>query len=270
MAKYDFHSQDAGLPSIVNARELGGYVLPDGRRVRKGLLLRGGSLFAASWEDLQKLRYDYELAVDFDFRTEAEVQLAPDRMSSGARYIWLPAIDPQTETIDTKSLPKEAFTDLKNWLLNNSCSPKVQLVASHLYTDMVTNEYTQLQYAAFLETIVQTPKGAIYWHCSQGKDRTGLGAAFLLCALGADRKLILEDYAISMEFYRAEVEEMYARVATEEERQVILTFIGVNQRYFEDALDLIDEQYGSLENYLRGPLCLTDEDFAILRKRYLE
>lgn len=270
MSSYDFHSQKIGLDSILNARELGGYVMPDGRKVRKGVLLRGGSLFNASWEDLLRLRDDFELAVDFDFRTESEVRQAPDRMPSGARYIWLPAIDPRTEKVENMSLPKEAFTDLSGWLVKNASNSLVQDVASRLYTDMVVNEYTQLQYAAFLETIVRTPKGGIFWHCSQGKDRTGLGAAFLLGALGADRKLILEDYAISMEFYKDEVEALCGMVSTPEERAVILTFIGVNQKYFEDALDLIDLRYGSLEGYLRGPLCMNDEDFEVLRARYLE
>lgn len=267
---YDFHSQSAGLPSIYNARELGGYAMPDGRRVRKGLLLRGGSLYTADMRDITRLREEYLLAVDFDFRTETEIFLAPDRMPSGARYIWLPAIDPETETKEEMSLPKEAFEDLPAWLVQNAKNPLVQHVASHLYLDMVMNEYTQLQYAAFFQTIVQTPKGAIYWHCSQGKDRTGLASAFLLCALGADRELILKDYAISMEFYREQVEALYAKVDTDAERQVILTFVGVNQRYFEDALDAIDRRYGSLMAYLKGPLCVTDEDIRVLRERYLE
>lgn len=267
---YNFLSQSADLPSIYNARELSGYVMPDGRRIRKGLLLRGGSLYTATRRDLARLREDFNLAVDFDFRTETEVYLAPDRMPSGARYIWLPAIDPDTETKADMSLPKEAFENLPEWLVENAKNPLVQRIASHLYTDMVLNEYTQLQYAAFFQTIVQTPKGAIYWHCSQGKDRTGLAAAFLLCALGADRELILKDYAISMEFYKDQVEALYPRVQTDAERQVILTFIGVNQRYFEDGLDAIERRYGSLMAYLKGPLCVTDDDIRVLRERYLE
>lgn len=267
---YNFQSQSIGLKSVINARELGGYLLPDGKRIRWGCLIRGGSFAALTPEDRAVMRDKFHLAVNFDFRTEAEVSYQPDRPVQGAKHIWLPALDPELSTKMDRSFPEEAYRDLGNYLVKVAATPKAQDLARNLYMDMVTNEYTQLQYAAFLQTIVQTPAGAVYWHCSQGKDRTGLGAAFILCALGADRKLILEDYNISNEFYMEEVEALYRKVSTQEERDVILTFIGVNEKYFNLALDWIDSTYGSLMNYLKGPLCLSDDDIRILRERYTE
>ena len=52
--------------------------------------------------------------------------------------------------------------------------------------------------------------------------------------------------------------------------QAILTFVGVNSKYFSGALDLLEKECGSMDAFLRGPLCLSDEDLAILRDRYLE
>lgn len=268
--EYSFATQEAGLPSIANARELGGYVLPDGRRVRGGLLLRGGALAGASDEDIALFRDKYRLVHNFDFRTEMELKTAPDREIEGADHIWLPAIDERTEALAGRSLPDEAYRNLPVWLVENSHNALVQDVAHHLYLDMVFNEYTQLQYAAFLQTLVSTTDGAVYWHCSQGKDRTGLASTFLLSALGADRELIMQDYLISYEFYKDLVESLYKKVSTEEERKVILTFIGVNAEYYGEMLDLVDKRYGSLMAYLKGPLCLTDGDIGTLRSRYLE
>lgn len=267
---YSFETQKIGLESVVNARELGGYVLPDGRRIVRKRLLRGGSFAALTPEDRAILRDTYHISVNFDFRTETEVTWAPDRPVQGCKHVWLPAIDPSTETLEEMSLPPEAFKNLEEWLVEHSHEPLTQKIARNLYTDMVMNEYTQLQYAAFMQTIINTPTGAVYWHCSQGKDRTGLGAAFILCALGADRELILQDYRISQEVYRNDVERLFKRVSTDEERAVLLTFFGVNEEYFKATLELIDKKFGSLENYLKGPLCMTDEDFETLRTRYLE
>jgi len=271
---YSFATQAIPVSSVLNAREFGGYVLPDGRRIRKGLLLRGASIAKLSDEDALILTRDYHLAVDFDFRTENECRRSPDIVPEGVKYMWLPAIDPQTEKMAGLSLPAEAYADMSHWLAQNSDNYMVQDIARRMYTDMVINEYTQLQYAAFLETIVNTPEGSVYWHCSQGKDRTGIGAAVLLCALGADRELILKDYIISNEIYQTEVDVacglMRARGVCEAAMPVIQTFIGVNPDYFIAALDLIDRQFGSLERYVRGPLCMTDEDISILRERYTE
>lgn len=267
---YSFQTQNIGLTSVINARELGGYLLPDGRKVRWGCLLRGGSFAALTPQDRAILRDKYHLAVNFDFRTETEVTFAPDRPVQGAKHIWLPAIDPATETVQDSTFPADAYRDLGNFLVKHAADPLAQRLARNLYIDMVTNEYTQLQYAAFMQSIVGTTGGAVYWHCSQGKDRTGLGAAFILCALGADRDLILQDYRISNEVYKEEVETYCSKVSTDAEKAVILTFIGVNEQYFCDALDLIDRRYGSLEGYLKGPLCMSDEDIRILRERYTE
>ena len=40
------------------------------------------------------------------------------------------------------------------------------------------------QYARFIDVILSgSEKGAVLWHCGTGKDRTGLGTAFLLLSL---------------------------------------------------------------------------------------
>lgn len=269
--EYTFAAQSIGLTSIANARQLGGYILPDGRSVKKNLLLRGGLLHKASDEDIKALSERFHIVHNFDFRTKMETTLAPDRVVEGSDHIWLPAIDEETEALAPDALPQEAYKNLPPWLVANAHNQMVQRVAHHLYMDMVFNEYTQLQYAAFLQTIVNSPDvDAVYWHCSQGKDRTGLASTFLLAALGADRKLIMQDYLISLEFYRDDVDHYYSLLKTEEEKKVLLTFVGVNAEYYEETLDLIDKRYGSLEGYLKGPLCLTDDDCTVLRQKYLE
>ena len=126
----------------------------------------------------------------------------------------------------------------------------------------------------FLQKIVAAKEGAIYWHCSQGKDRTGLGAAFILAALGADRETILADYLVSAEAYTEDLKRMKEYIISlggkEAELDVVQTFISVNVGHFIEGLDLIDRKYGGMESYLRHFLLLSDEDREVLRDRYLE
>ena len=70
----DFASQSIGLSTVFNARDLGGYVLPGGRSVKKGLLLRGGDLARISDEEVAVLKERYNLSKVFDFRTSMEVK----------------------------------------------------------------------------------------------------------------------------------------------------------------------------------------------------
>lgn len=269
-ANYNFKTQSIGLETVINARELGGYRMTDGRTVRHGLLIRGGSLAFTSKNELERLSGEFHIARVFDFRTSMEVKRAPDQEIAGATHIWLPAFDEEKMSMAKLALPEKAYANLGPWLVEHASETSVQEVAREMYTFMVTNEFTQVQYAGFFQNILNVSTGAIYWHCSQGKDRTGLGAALMLGALGADRELIMTDFNISNEVYQNEVDAACAMVGTEIEREVIKTFIGVNTHYFAAALDIIERDYGSLLNYLKGPICLSDEDLAGLRDRFLE
>lgn len=263
-----------GLQNVVNARELGGYVMPDGRRIRNGMLLRGGSLTKASDEDMAKLRDIYNVTRLFDFRTEGEVKRSPDKVPDGAQYLWLPTIDQETEKVGENCLPEEAYIHIDEYVVSHATDSVVKRIAKRLYWDMVSNEYTQLQYSAFLQILVSMPSGAAYWHCSQGKDRTGLGAAFLLCALGADRDLIIEDFDISNVYYRRDVEALRSKIlengGTEDDFEAVDSFVGASKKNFIDTLVSIDRIYGGLKSYVRNILMLSESDEQILRDKFLE
>ena len=53
--------QSIGLTGVRNARELGGYAAADGRRVRRGTLLRTAHLAAATEEDIRRLAEEFRL-----------------------------------------------------------------------------------------------------------------------------------------------------------------------------------------------------------------
>lgn len=258
---------------IVNARDLGG--LPaGGKRVRSGLLLRTAHLHDATDDDIRQLTERYRLRRIFDFRTMSEASLQPDREVAGAEHIFLPTLDIEAERQSGEAVPAETWIDLSSNIVRLSFMPFFQERARELYPSLVTSEFSQIQYAAFLDMILETTDGGVLWHCSQGKDRTGIGAALLLSALGAGRETIIADFDRSNDAYRPLVErlcrEAVAQGATEKELDVIRAFMGVSTRNFIRTLDLIDAQWGSMEAYLTGPLGLDAGDLAVLRDRYLE
>ena len=261
------------MEGILNFRDLGGLSTADGHVVRGGRLFRGASLHKAAGDDLRRFRQEFDIRIDFDFRTQKEVTYAPDPRIEGVDYLWLPTIDETSGEAGDDVFTKYGFRSAEDLVLRGASHADVQQAARTMYTSMIDNEYSQLQYAVFLQRIVAMDEGAVYWHCSQGKDRTGLGAAFILGALGAERSVILQDYNISAQSYRGDVARMSGMVAAagggEAELDVVQTFIGVNERYFIDGLDLIDSKYGGMEKYIRDTLMLGDDDRQILRERYL-
>lgn len=269
---HNFSTQTIGLEGVINARELGGYVLPGGT-IKKGKLLRGGNLYHATPSDLEKLEKEFDTRWICDFRMVSETMARPNQAINGATDIKLPAMDPEMSKGFDDFFIKGHYRNIKEVVIRAYSHPEVKEAARMMYSGMVVSPYTHEQYARFMRICVES-EGAVYWHCTQGKDRTGLGAAFLLAALGADRDLIMRDYSISQEFYEEEVAEISAQIlaegATEEDLVVVKTFIGVNEDYFEQSLDLIDQNYGSMQDFLHNQLKLSDQDIATLRKKYLE
>ncbi len=125
-----------------------------------------------------------------------------------------------------------------------------------------------------MRLIIEAPAdGGILWHCFQGKDRTGWGAAYLLFALGVDREAIIEDFDLSNTAYRELVTrlnlEIESRGGGEAEKEVVQAFMGVSTVNFVRTLDLIDREFGGMRNYLQEQLFLASDDIQLLRKRFL-
>lgn len=244
-----------------------------GKHVRAGLLLRTAHLHDASDADISRLQQEYRLRHILDFRSIGEAEFLPDREVPGAQHHVLPTIDLSAERVTEQPIPQEAFLDLENHIVNYSFYPEVQAMAADMYPSLIRSEYSQLQYATFLRLIIETPDGGVLWHCFQGKDRTGWGAAFVLSALGVPREQIIEDFDRSNDAYRELVErlnsEIIARGGGEAEMDVVQAFMGVSTKNFRRTLELIDHEFGGMSHYLSEQLMVSEQDIRLLRQRYL-
>lgn len=259
---------------IDNARDLGGIQGAGGRLIRPHRLLRTAHLHDASDADLKRLREEYNLCRIFDFRSLGEFNAVPDREIEGVQHHLLPTIDMRAEQDTGKPIPDEAFLELDRHIVNYSFYPEVQVMAANMYPSLIRSEFSQLQYAAFLRLIIEAPEdGGILWHCAQGKDRTGWGAAFLMFALGVEPETVIADFDLSNEAYRPIVNKLNADVLArgggEKEMAVIQAFMGVSTANFISTLQLIDREFGGMTAYLHDILCLTHDDIQLLRKRFL-
>ena len=265
---------DVLFDNIVNARDLGGLLGAGGRQLRPHRLLRTAHLHDASEADITRLREEFNLARVFDFRSIGEAEALPDRDVPGATHHLLPTIDLSAERLTEQPIPQEAFLDLETHIVNYSFYPEVQAMAADMYPSLIRSEYSQLQYATFLRLIIESPDDSgMLWHCFQGKDRTGWGAAFLLAALGVSREDIIADFDLSNLAYRNLVARLNADIEAqgggEKEKDVVQAFMGVSTNNFRRTLDLIDTEYGGMHLYLLNQLLLTRDDIQLLRKRYL-
>lgn len=246
--RYMFIEFDA----ITNVRDLGGISAAGGKKVRTGLLLRGAGLCDASARDIARLR-ELGVAHVVDFRDPVELEVYPDPELAFAAYHSLPALPglPSRRAPTPESAPEPDFDG--NF--------------KRIYVQLATGEEAAGAYRGFFDVLLEG-KGA-YWHCTQGKDRTGVAAILLLTALGAPLEEIMEDYYLSNTGLRPLYEAPYeGGNAWSDETRAKLYFVWPEyvSRFFEETERLC----GGVDGYLRSRLGLTDAELERLRELYTE
>ena len=271
------HSQRAiAFDGIENARDMGLLVMHDGQTVRTGMLLRSGNLSKATDGDVAVLKGTYRLTDVFDFRFEAEANAAPDRIIDGVSYTHLSTLPNafiQGFSSSRADTTKMDTRDMAAVLMKYASDPKAQAMARQLYPAIVTDTMAQHYYGEFLRGVLRA-EGGVLWHCSQGKDRAGWASAFLLAALGSSRETVVEDFDLSNQSYAPAIEAMLSMSPklgglSSEAETFIRAMVGVSRENFETTLDLIDQRYGSLSQYIENQLGFSKDEQQQLRKKYL-
>ncbi len=259
-------SQQLTTTSIINARELGGYHTVDGRTIRRGLLLRTAKLSAATEEDLAILKNDYNLGYVIDMRVVEEAGSDKDPVIEGVEQINLPV---GITAFITKSY---AATDPEERLAILKLAYEDGEMGEYFYANALKQDSVREQYKLFFDVLLKS-KGekAVLWHCSHGKDRTGIGAALLLYVLGVDEETIMKDFLLTNEFYEgaedAAREQYMAAFPDEPDLANALAALsgGVKEQYLRHAIDYMKEESGSVEAFIREKIGVSDEDAEQLR-----
>ena len=107
------------------------------------------------------------------------------------------------------------------------------------------------------------------FHCHAGKDRTGVVAAVLLLALGVDRESILDDYELTGRYrLRSQQDPSYDRlIASGLAPEAAAAVLTTPRWAMQDALEVIDADYGGIDAWLVEAAGMTTEVVSALRDR---
>ena len=265
--KTEMEAVELGLTGVANARRVAGYPAAGGRKVRGERLLRTGALGGASAEDLQRLiRYQVKYVVDF--RTSFEKAGAPDLEIPGAVHLDIPILEESGDSA-AGAAAAGGMADPAKAILQYALSGKLE----NLYLDMAMSAFSQQGFKRFFDLLLDCREGAVLWHCTGGKDRTGLAGYLLLYTLGVPEADCMEDFLLSNRFLQDSIEAMDRMAVkegcTEAERAAVRSLAGVNRDYLQKALDGIRARYGSLDRYLEERIGLDAEKVRALRDGYL-
>lgn len=243
-----------------NFRDLGGYAGAGGKRVRWGAIYRSGALPLLTDADYRLLG-GLGIGTIIDLRSLEERAIAPTLLDdrTGALFV----------SNDYSIRPMLARMGARD--------------GNPLYAG--TEKTLAPHYRALFRRLL-AGDGALLFHCSAGQDRTGIGAALVLSALGVDRSVIVADYHLStalrqpqneMPVIRAEdwpdnpMAQLYARGQAQPggmKAEALYEPSGAS--HIVRFLDYIDRTYGSVDAYLARELGIGPREIARLRAMYLE
>ncbi|MCR5543445.1 MAG: tyrosine-protein phosphatase [Eubacterium sp.] len=263
------------LPGVQNSRELGG--IPAGNsEVKKGVLIRTGMLHGASPEAVKTISETYHVQRIVDFRMKFESTESRDPDIPGAININLPVveIDDYIEKAGDIVMEKKDMLNLNDRETMTKIAFESGLIGPDMYLMFLLNDRGRKAYKEFFDILIEADpdKGAILWHCTDGKDRAGLASALLLAALGAEKEVIYEDFLLTNVFNAKKVEaikEKYADLPQDKLDAMIFVGGGVIESYLTNVFDTMDKNFSGMSGYLSEGLGLKNEDVRILRDKYL-
>ena len=233
------------LDGASNFRDFGGYAAEDGRIVKWRRLFRSDRLSELTAADYEGLAA-HGIRVVYDLRRESETEAAPT--------VWPGVAAPEL-------FPTPIFTDVAlgstfDRVASNEAARNDPEVARGImrktYARMVTDPGPLAAFERIFTRLASEGGAPAVFHCTAGKDRTGVTCALILGALGVSREDIVEDFMLTARYYAAErslinrISQVVAGMEPEAwSREAMMQIVGVHPSYIETALNLIEEDGGA-------------------------
>jgi protein-tyrosine phosphatase len=223
-------SADAGrvipLQGAWNVRDLGGIEGAHGA-VPQDHFIRAANLAHLTPEDRDTL-YSHHVMLDIDLRTPGEEHASPDALAADPHIRYLPV-----------SLLGE----------KPAAMSKMPSSLQEIYLDALDNH--QAAFKQIFEAIAGVSgQGAVLYHCTVGKDRTGMVSALLLELAGVSREKIVHNYAVSA-YYLKPMTDSTGMSAAMAKNPALAAIMGSPPEAITVFLDKLDGHYGGAAAYLQ-------------------
>lgn len=213
------------LDRAVNVRDLGGYPTANGGMTPFGRFWRADNMHGLSEADMEKL-YDLGIRTIVDLRTPGEVNAQPN--------CFLNYRDVQVVSCSLLGESTDSFTGFL-------CS------LGERYTVMIERDGPR--YVELFDALAEgAARGGVLFHCTAGKDRTGVTAALLLGLAGVPDVDIVADYALTDTYLQPKI----AMFLSHAPADVDPNLFRAQPENMQTFVDFLRERYGTAEDYLRG------------------
>ena len=226
------YPREIDFEAILNFRDLGGHAAKEGRRVKWRRLFRSGLLCLATSNDMKHLKERIQLRSVLDLRDKAQIDhQGIGTAGDGFRWRNIPLAE--------RSLPfdMERLHELSN--------------DGQLYLLQVEQEGYGQRILECLRVMAEPANYPLVFHCSAGKDRTGILAAVILSVLGVGDGDIVKDYTLTAQHMKAHLERLSRDPEDANGLQSLPTWLHeASEESMRLFLSTMRREYGSLRAYL--------------------
>ena len=217
------------LHGTLNTRDLGGLDLVSGGRTRLGVMVRSDVPMELTEADLRLLQ-GLPLTTVIDLRQVYELERDPSRLAR---------------------LDHVAVHNVEIWghIDGSGDEPADRFDITAFYIAALDHAGPGFARAVRL---LAAAEGAALFHCTAGKDRTGLLAALVLETVGVDRDTVIADFALTHD----RIGPLRERLLIDAEARGIpradfVRLLGATPDLIGPALRHLDERYGGAVAYLQ-------------------
>ena len=248
--------------------DLGNTKTSEGKRIKLRSIFRSSNLAKIAKEQEDLLYNKYHVHHVIDFRTDEEAEHFPELQDSKINYYHFPML----ENHENKMITKENRLGILKEMSKEKGGAKQSMIK--FYSLLATSPKAQKAYRDFIDVLLKAKEDeAVVFHCTQGKDRTGIAMMLILTILGVDKETIHKKYMAYNRLrwnFRFWVSVGMILVKSPRLALNLDRIIGTRKAYIESTYHAIEENYQSVDNYIRNVIGVNEEEINLLRLKYLK
>ncbi|KAI6152371.1 protein-tyrosine phosphatase-like protein [Pisolithus tinctorius] len=245
------------ISGVSNVRDLGSYPTTMSNGMTKpGYAFRAAEVSNVTAEGAEQMRA-LRITTVFDLRSDPEMKKysTPIPTIEGIHIVRTPVFRNEDYSPDSMAKKFELYA-------SGTTEAFMQL-----YTQIL--EHGGTAFGTILRHVRDKPNSPFLFHCTAGKDRTGIMAAILLKLASVEDHYICHDYSLTRIGREPDREKVIRRLSTEPlfatNTDAALRMLTSRYSTMSAFLELLERVYGGVEEYVKKYCGLTEEDISRIR-----